>query len=91
MQAFKNGITLDAVKNILLQKKDKVEFYNNCTEEFQYPMEACAKGYGLVTTIKLPEVDVSLGKGDLQMYFTFTNKQVLVESTYEIYYPAHHE
>ena len=90
MQQFKNGMSLDDVRNILLKKKKEVQFYNNCIEEFQYPMEPCDKGYNLVTTIKLPGYDASLGKGDLQMYFTFTDKQILVESFHELYYPSHH-
>ena len=90
MQQFHNGMSLEDVRTILLKINEKVEFYNNCIEDFQYPMTACANGYNLVITINLPGFDPSLGKGDLQMYFTFTGDQVLVESLHELYYPALH-
>ena len=90
MLNFKHGMLIEYVYKVLIHKKDKVEFYNNCTKEFEYPMQQCGKGYSLVTTIKLPGHDSSLGKGDLQMYFTFNDKQQLVESMHELYYPAHH-
>lgn len=90
MKQFKDGMLLEYVYKILKQQKDQVEFYNNCTKEFEYPMQACDKGYNLVTTIKLPGLDKSLGKGDLQMYFNFNNKQQLISTMHELYYPAHH-
>ena len=90
MENFKDGMLLEYVYKVLVHKKDKVEFYNNCTKEFEYPMQDCEQGYNLATTIELPGNDPSLGKGDLQMYFTFNEKQQLVESMHELYYPAHH-
>ena len=54
-------------------------------------MQACAKGYNLVTTVKLPSNDELLGKGDLQMYFNFDDKQTLISFMHELYYPAHHQ
>jgi hypothetical protein len=81
---------LEDVRTILLKSNEKVEFYNNCIEAFQYRMTACANGYNLVITINLPGFDPSLGRGDLQMYFTFNGDQVLVENLHELYYPAHH-
>ncbi|WP_010386327.1 hypothetical protein [Pseudoalteromonas rubra] len=90
MLQFQKGKMLADVYKVLSQKKGTVQFYNNCTEEFEYPMSSCEKGYGLVTTIKLPGHDTSLGKGDLQMYFTFNNQQQLVFIMHELYYPAHH-
>ncbi len=90
MEQFRNGMTLDEVRTALLKEKEGVEFYNNCIKEFQYPMQECDKGYNLVITIKLPGYDESLGKGYLQMYFTFDKNQSLMESMHELYYPAHH-
>ena len=90
MEKFKIGVELEFVYAELRVKKDEVSFYNNCSKVFEYPMQKCDKGYGLVTTIKLPGHDTSLGKGDLQMYFSFSNKQKLVNVMHEIYYPEHH-
>lgn len=87
---FDFGMPLTEVRSILLKKRDKLEIYNNCTEEFEYPMTACDKGYSLVTTIKLPDSDLQ-GRGDLQLYFTFNNKQQLVDNFYEIYYTEQHQ
>ena len=90
MQKFKDGMLLEYVYKVLVHKRNPLEFYNNCTKEFEYPMSKCDKGYNLVTTIKLPGNDASLGKGDLQMYFNFNNKKQLVSTMHELYYPAHH-
>lgn len=90
MQQFKEGMLLEYVYKILKQQNDEVEFYNNCIKDFEYPMQACDKGYSLVTTIKLPGHDKSLGKGDLQMYFNFNSQQQLTSTMHELYYPAHH-
>ncbi len=90
MQQFKEGMHLEYVYKVLRRRKDEVKFYNNCIDEFEYPMKACDKGYNLVTTIKLPGHDKSLGKGDLQMYFNFNSQQQLTSTMHELYYPAHH-
>ena len=90
MKQFHNGMTLNSVREILIKEKNKVEFYNECLKLFQYPMQDCSDGYRLVTPIQLPGNSLFLGKGDLQMYFTFTNKQILTDSMYEVYYPNEH-
>lgn len=90
MQQFKESMHLEHIYKILKQKRNDVKFYNNCIEEFEYPMQACSKGYNLVITVKLPSNSNVLGKGDLQMYFTFNNQQQLTSKMHELYYPAHH-
>ena len=90
MKQFHNGMTLNSVREILIKEKNKVEFYNECLKLFQYPMQDCSDGYRLVTTIQLPGNSLFLGKGDLQMYFTFTNKQITSDIMYEVYYPNEH-
>ena len=86
---FELGMSVVEVHDLLLKQKDKVEFFNNCIEEAQYPVTDCEKGYSLITTIKLPG-DESVDRGDLQLYFTFNNKQQLVDNFYEIYYTEQH-
>ena len=85
IQQFDLFMPLDDVRTILLKKRDKIEFFNNCSEEFEYPMTVCDKGYSLVTTIRLPDAETN-GIGDLQLYFTFNKEQKLINSFYEIYY-----
>lgn len=90
MKTFKHKMLLEYVYKVLKQRKDEVSFYNNCIESFEYPIGACEKGYSLVTTIRLPGNDRALGKGDLQMYFSFNDKQQLISTTHELYYPELH-
>ncbi len=90
MKKFYKQMPIENVRSILLEYKDEVEIYNNCSEEYQYPISKCEKGYSLITTVPLPSDDKSLGKGALQMYFYFTNEHKLIESMHELYYPAHH-
>ena len=87
---FKLKMTIDEVKDILEQYEENVEFYNNCTEEFEYPITNCEKGYNRITTFPLPSKNIFLGKGDAQFYFYFDRNQLLIEHMYELYYPRDH-
>jgi len=70
---------IDDIRKILLLEKREVLFFNECNKKFEYPLNRCKKGYNLVTVIKLPSGN------DLQIYFTFDNKQNLIDKSYEIY------
>ena len=85
IQQFDLFMSLTDVRTILLKKRDKLEFFNNCTEQFEYPVTDCDKGFRLVTTIRLPDEETN-GIGDLQLYFAFNKEQQLINTFYEIYY-----
>ena len=85
IQQFELGMSVTTVREILLKKQQRVELLNKCTEQLEYPVTDCDKGYNLVTTIRLADSE-TLGRSDLQLYFSFDAKQQLLNSFYEIYY-----
>ncbi len=87
---FKLRMTIDEVKKILGEYNKDVEFYNNCTKEFEYPITDCEEGYNRIIAFPLSSNNIVLGKGDAQFYFYFNSKQELTEFLYELYYPKQH-
>lgn len=87
---FHRNMSIEEVRQSLLDFEPDIEFYNECIEKFEYPMAPCEKGYNRIIAIPLPGHHWWLGRGDAQFYFYFNSKQKLIENMYELYYPKYH-
>jgi hypothetical protein len=90
MSRFKEDITIEDVRNELSDFRTDLEFYNECTKNFEFPVTPCQEGYNCIITIPLPGNHWWLGKGDAQLYFYFNSEQRLTEYMHELYYPRYH-
>jgi hypothetical protein len=87
---FHENMQLEEVRQTLLKDREDIEFYNECLEQFEYPITPCEEGYNRILAIPLPGNHWWLGKGDAQFYFYFNSDQKLIEHMYELYYPRYH-
>ena len=92
MESFDEGISVEYVYEELSQRTDgdRVQFYNECTKQHEYPVVLCDEGYRMLINVEMPGYERSLCEVGLQAYFTFDKDQRLVRSMHELNNSCHH-
>lgn len=68
---FHRNMSIEEVRQSLLDFEPDIEFYNECIEKFEYPMASCEKGYNRIIAIPLPGTSLVAWKGRCATLFLF--------------------